>query len=94
MIYDYNLCLSPRYEFIPEKWEVPTIQPYKMQNDLYNFWKDPDAYDQFCVAAETAPNSIQVQFWQNTLPEPTELESREVRLVKKDFLFEANCIYV
>lgn len=72
------LLINFRYEFIPEKWEVPAIQPYKVQNDLYNFWKEPDAYDQFCVAAETAPNAIQVQFWQNTLPEPSELETREV----------------
>lgn len=68
-----------KYEFIPEKWETPTPQPYKVQNDLYNFWTESDGYDQYCVAAETAPNAIQVQFWQNTLPEPTALESRDVR---------------
>lgn len=78
MLIVINKCIISRYEFIPEKWEVPSIQPYKVQNDLYNFWKDPDAYDQFCVAAETAPHAIQVAFWQNTLPEPTELETREV----------------
>ena len=40
---------------------------------------EPDAYDQFCVAAEVAQNSVQVQFWQNTLPDATELESRDVK---------------
>ena len=68
-----------RYEFIPEKWEVPTPQPYKVQNDLYDFLTEPDAYDQYCVAAEATPNAIQVQFWQNTLPEPVDLEQRDVR---------------
>lgn len=71
------LCLF-RYEHIPEKWEPPTPQPYKVQTDLYNFLIEPDGYDQYCVAAETAPNAIQVQFWQNTLPEPMELETRDV----------------
>lgn len=66
-----------KFENVPEEWEPPTPQPYKVQNDLYNFLVEPDAYDQYCVAAETAPNSVQVQFWQNTLPEPTDLESRE-----------------
>ncbi|XP_055386757.1 eukaryotic translation initiation factor 3 subunit B [Condylostylus longicornis] len=66
-----------KYENVPEEWEPPKPQPNKIQNDLYNFLLEPDAYDQYCVAAETAPNSVQVQFWQNTLPEPTELESRE-----------------
>lgn len=67
-----------RYEHIPEKWEPPTPQPYKVQTDLYNYLIEPDGYDQYCVAAETAPNAIQVQFWQNTLPEPMELETRDV----------------
>uniref|UniRef100_A0A1A9UP55 Eukaryotic translation initiation factor 3 subunit B n=1 Tax=Glossina austeni TaxID=7395 RepID=A0A1A9UP55_GLOAU len=66
-----------KYKNIPDKWEPPTPQPFKIQNDLYSFLMDPDAYDQYCVAAETAPNSVQVAFWQNTLPEPTELETRE-----------------
>lgn len=66
-----------KYENIPEKWEPPTPQPYKIQNDLYNFLTEPEAFDQFCVAAETSQNSIQVQFWQNTLPEPSELENRD-----------------
>ncbi|XP_055902277.1 eukaryotic translation initiation factor 3 subunit B [Eupeodes corollae] len=66
-----------KYENIPEKWTPPTPQPFKVQNDLYNFITEPDAYDQYCVAAETAPNSVQVQFWQNTLPEPSQLETRE-----------------
>ncbi|XP_037715892.1 eukaryotic translation initiation factor 3 subunit B [Drosophila subpulchrella] len=66
-----------KYENIPEKWEPPTVQTFKVQSDLYNFINDPDAYDQYCVAAETAPNCVQVGFWQNVLPEPFELETRE-----------------
>lgn len=67
-----------KYDHIPEKWTPPTPQPYKVQNDLYTFLTEPDAYDQFCVAAEGPQNGVQVQFWQNTLPEPTILETREV----------------
>lgn len=66
-----------KYENNPENWEPPTPQPYKIQNDLYNFLLEPDANDQYCIAAETSPNSVQVQFWQNSLPEPTELETRK-----------------
>lgn len=50
---------------------------------MYNFLIEPDGYDQYCVAAETAPNAIQVQFWQNTLPEPMELETRDVTFFNK-----------
>lgn len=70
-----------KYENIPKEWEAPKPQPYTVQSDLYNFMLEPDAYDQFCVAAETAPSSVQVQFWQNTLPEPTDLEKREVSAI-------------
>lgn len=66
-----------KYENIPIEWETPQPQPYKVQPDLYSFLTEPDACDQYCVAAETAPNSVQVQFWQNTLPEPNELETRD-----------------
>lgn len=66
-----------KYEHIPDEWEPPTPQPFKVQNDLYNFLSEADAHDQFCVVAETIPNSVQVQFWQNTQPELTELLTRE-----------------
>ncbi|XP_055692826.1 eukaryotic translation initiation factor 3 subunit B [Lutzomyia longipalpis] len=66
-----------KYENIPKEWEPPKAQPYTVQSDLYNFLLEPDAYDQFCVAAETAPSNVQVQFWQNTLPEPTDIEKRD-----------------
>uniref|UniRef100_A0A6B2E9L5 Eukaryotic translation initiation factor 3 subunit B n=1 Tax=Phlebotomus kandelakii TaxID=1109342 RepID=A0A6B2E9L5_9DIPT len=66
-----------KYENIPKEWEAPKAQPYTVQSDLYNFMLEPDAYDQFCVAVETAPSSVQVQFWQNTLPEPTDVEKRD-----------------
>lgn len=65
-----------KYENIPKEWKPPVPQPYKVQQDLYTFLTDPDAFDQFCVTAETAPNSIQVQFWQNTLPDPTDIDTR------------------
>lgn len=67
-----------KYEHIPENWTPPTPQPYKEQSDLYTFLTEPDAYDQYCVAAELPQAGVQVQFWQNTLPEPTLLETREV----------------
>lgn len=67
-----------KYEHIPENWTPPTPQPYKVQSDLYTFLTEQDAYDQYCVAAEGPQNGVQVQFWQNTLPEPTTLETREV----------------
>lgn len=69
-----------KYEHTPENWTPPTPQPYKVQNDLYTFLTEPDAYDQYCVAAEAQNNGVQVQFWQNTLPEPTLLETREVHI--------------
>lgn len=69
-----------KYEHIPEEWTPPVPAPYKVQNDLYTFLTEPDAYDQYCVVAE-APTGVQVQLWQNTLPEPTTLESREVCIV-------------
>lgn len=83
-----ELALSPiyrfRYEHTPENWTVPTPQPYKVQNDLHTYLTEPDAYDQFCVAAETSPNCVQVQFWQNTVPEPTSLETRDVSKLYND----------
>jgi translation initiation factor 3 subunit B len=66
-----------KYENIPKEWEPPAPQPYKAQNDLYNYLVEPDAYDQFAVVAETAPNSVQVQFWQNAAPEPVEMLTRD-----------------
>lgn len=76
--FSVNLFIDfQKYENIPEIWDPPTPQPYKIQNDLYNFLLEPEANDQYCIAAETSPNSVQVQFWQNSLPEPTELESRK-----------------
>lgn len=78
-----------KYENIPVEWEPPTPQPYNVQNDLYNYLTEPDGYDQFCVAAETAPNSVQVQFWQNTLPEPSDVETREVNYIFNNIFFNS-----
>lgn len=66
-----------KYSDIPKEWSPPEPQPYKVQNDLYNFLVEPEAQDQFCVVSETVPGSVQVQFCQNTQPEPTELLKRE-----------------
>ncbi|XP_035787167.1 eukaryotic translation initiation factor 3 subunit B [Anopheles albimanus] len=66
-----------KYSDIPKEWSPPEPQPYKVQNDLYNFLVEPDAQDHFCVVSETTPGSVQVQFCQNTQPEPTELLKRE-----------------
>lgn len=66
-----------KYENISAEWEPPVPQPYEAPNDLYGYLNEPDAFDQYCVAAENGPNAVQVQFWQNTLPDPTELETRE-----------------
>uniref|UniRef100_U5EXZ0 Eukaryotic translation initiation factor 3 subunit B n=1 Tax=Corethrella appendiculata TaxID=1370023 RepID=U5EXZ0_9DIPT len=66
-----------KYENIPKDWDPPTSQPFKIQNDLYTFLTEPDAQDQYCVVASTAPQAVQVQFWQNAQPEPVELLTRE-----------------
>lgn len=66
-----------KYEHIPDEWEPPQPQPYKEANDLYTFLLEPDAHDQFCVVAETMPNGVQVQLWQNSQPELTELLVRD-----------------
>lgn len=76
----FHLVHAKRYEHTPEVWSPPTPQPYKVQNDLHSYLTEPDAYDQYCVAAETAPNCVQVQFWQNNLPEPNSLETRDVSI--------------
>lgn len=70
-----------KYSDIPKDWSPPEPQPYKMQNDLYNFMTEPDAQDQFCVIAESSPGAVQVQFWHNTQPEPVELLTREVMMI-------------
>lgn len=66
-----------KYEDIPKDWKPPAPQPYKVATDLHTFLLDPDAFDQYAVLAESAPNSIQVQFWQNSLPDPTDIETRD-----------------
>lgn len=64
-----------KYERIPEIWEPPTPQPYQGQADHNYYLLEPDAYDQFCVVIGQG-NSVQM--WQNTQPEPTVLEDRNV----------------
>lgn len=79
-----------KYSDIPKEWSPPEPQPYKMQNDLYTFMTEPDAQDQFCVIAESSPGAVQVQFWQNTQPEPVELLTRDVSIV---FFFQKGAVH-
>ncbi len=65
-----------KYSNIPDEWEPPTPQPYEPQHDLYNFMMEPDGYDQYAVVVDSG-NYSQVQFWQNTQPEPNELLKRD-----------------
>lgn len=66
-----------KYSNIPDDWEPPTPQTYEPQHDLYSFMTEPDAYDQYCVTVDCG-NISQVQFWQNTQPEPLELMKKDV----------------
>lgn len=66
-----------KYSTIPDVWQAPTAQEFKVRKDLFTFLMDPDAFDQYSIALEVAPNSVQVTFCQNSLPEATELETRE-----------------
>ncbi|XP_025835515.1 eukaryotic translation initiation factor 3 subunit B-like [Agrilus planipennis] len=64
-----------KYESIPEEWEPPQPQPYKGQADLTYYLLEPDAYDQYCVVKAQEQS---VQIWQNTQPEPTLVEDRQL----------------
>lgn len=66
-----------KYENIPVEWTPPTPQPYKPTVDLYSFLTEPDAYDQYCVVIDNGASPSQVQFWQNSLPDPTELHRKD-----------------
>lgn len=65
-----------KYEDIPDEWEPPKPEPYQGQPDLHHYLLEPDAYDHFTVVQAQTQN---VQFWQNTQPDPTLLEERSVR---------------
>lgn len=75
-----------KYSNIPDEWEPPTPQAYEPQHDLYSFLTEPDAYDQYAVVVDSG-NYSQVQFWQNTQPEPTELLKRDVRFPRFQLFF-------
>lgn len=66
-----------KYEDIPENWEPPIAQPFKSASDLHYHLLEPDAYDQFCVLCGNGAG-VSVQIWQNSAPEPTLLEERNV----------------
>lgn len=63
-----------KYSEIPEEWEAPTPEQYEGQPDLHYYQLEPDAYDQFAVVL-----GQDVQFWQNTQPDPTLMEERQVK---------------
>lgn len=65
-----------KYEKISDKWEPPEPQPYEGQGDMHYYMLEPDAYDQFCVV--NGPGRS-VQIWQNTQPDPTCIQDRQVR---------------
>lgn len=64
-----------KYEEIPDEWEPPEPQPYQGQADLHYYLLEPDAYDQFAVVTAQGQS---VQIWQNTQPDPTCAEVRNV----------------
>lgn len=66
-----------KFEDIPENWEPPKPQPFKAASDLHYHLLEPDAYDQFCVLCGNGAG-VSVQIWQNSAPEPTLLEERNV----------------
>ena len=45
-----------KYENIPAEWE-----PYKVASDFYTYLLESDVHAQFCIVAETLPNSVQIQ---------------------------------
>lgn len=66
-----------KYENIPVEWSPPTPQPYKPNVELYSFLTEPDAYDQYCVVVDNGASPSLVQFWENSLPDPTELHHKD-----------------
>jgi len=73
-----------KFEDIPENWEPPKAQPFKAASDLHYHLLEPDAYDQFCVLCGNGAG-VSVQIWQNSAPEPTLLEERNVSWNKERF---------
>lgn len=66
-----------KFEDIPDEWEPPKQQPFKAASDLHFHLLEPDAYDQFCVLCGNGAG-VSVQIWQNSAPEPSLLEERNV----------------
>lgn len=66
-----------KYEQIPDKWDPPQPRPHEGLADLHYYLLDADAYDQYAVVVG---NGQSVQICQNTLPEPTIIEDRNVSL--------------
>lgn len=69
-----------KFEAIPDDWEPPTPQLFKAASDLHYHLLEPDAYDQFCILYGNG-GSVSVQIWQNSAPEPTLLEERNVSII-------------
>jgi translation initiation factor 3 subunit B len=66
-----------KYEVTPAEWSPPEPQPYTPTVDLYSFLTEQDAYDQYCVVVDNASAPSQVQFWENSLPDPTEIHRKD-----------------
>ena len=77
-----------KYEKIPEVIEAPKPRPFKAATDLYRPLLDPDAYDQFSVLFGAT-----VQIWQNTVPEPTLIEERQVKFILHILSFIKDSFY-
>lgn len=66
-----------KYADIPLEWTPPTPEPYKANCDLYSFLQEPDGFDQYCVVVDNNNAPSLVQFWENSLPEPTEVHFKD-----------------
>jgi translation initiation factor 3 subunit B len=66
-----------KYADIPVDWTPPTEEPYKANVDLYSFLTEPDAFDQYCVVVDNGNAPSMVQFWENSLPEPSEIHFKD-----------------
>lgn len=82
MLWNVNLNqFNFRYSEIPDTWDPPQAQPYQDPGDLHHYLLDPDAYDQYTLVSNHGHGNDmhnKIQIWQNTVPEPTLLEDRNV----------------
>lgn len=65
-----------RFANIPDEWEPPKKIEYKERPHLHHWLLEPDSFDQYSVLNQG--NLCQV--WLNSLPQPTLLQEKEVRI--------------